>query len=75
MPENKTPTFLTLGEAAAILRIEQRPLLLALKRGRIPGGIKLPGQRYRIERDVFFAWIRETMTVLETANDAGEVIR
>ena len=59
MPDTTPPTFLTVPEAAAVLRMDQRALIRAGRRGTIPGALRLPGGGMRFERETLFAWVRE----------------
>jgi len=58
MTDTPSPSLLNIPEAAAVLRMEQRDLIRAARRGTIPGALELPGGDWRFERETLFAWIR-----------------
>jgi len=53
-PED-TPTFLTVDEAAALLRVNRKTLYEAIRLGQVPGVARI-GKALRIRRDALVTW-------------------
>ncbi|NTX15502.1 helix-turn-helix domain-containing protein [Myxococcus sp. CA056] len=50
-----TPTFLTVDEAAALLRVNRKTLYEAIRLGQVPGVVRI-GKALRIRRDALVTW-------------------
>ena len=50
--------LMTLAEAAALLRLEQRKVQRLARRGQLPGAILLPRGEVRFERARLLSWLR-----------------
>ncbi len=53
MPE----TFLTIPEAARLLRVAERTVYTLARRGDLPGAVKV-GNQWRIDRETLMDWVR-----------------
>jgi len=53
MPE----TFLTIPEAARLLRVAERTVYTLARRGDLPGAVKV-GNQWRIDRETLMDWAR-----------------
>ncbi len=53
MPE----TFLTIPEAARLLRVAERTVYTLARRGDLPGAVKV-GNQWRIDRTTLMEWVR-----------------
>ena len=53
MPE----TFLTIPEAARLLRVAERTVYTLARRGELPGAVKV-GNQWRIDRQTLMDWVR-----------------
>jgi len=53
MPE----TFLTIPEAAQLLRVAERTVYTLARRGELPGTAKI-GNQWRIDRETLVEWVR-----------------
>lgn len=53
MPE----TFLTIPEAARLLRVAERTVYTLARRGDLPGAVKV-GNQWRIDRETLMEWVR-----------------
>lgn len=51
---SSTPEFLTVTEAAALLRVDRKTLYEAIERGKLPGVFRV-GRCIRIRRDLLLA--------------------
>ena len=55
---NTPPCLLTVPEAAAVLRMDQRALIRSAKHGAIPGAVSLPTGDLRFDAERLYAWAR-----------------
>ncbi|RYZ37865.1 MAG: DNA-binding protein [Myxococcaceae bacterium] len=55
--QNAAPDFLTVDEAAALLRVNRKTLYEAIRLGQVPGVVRL-GRVLRIQRIVMVDWSR-----------------
>ena len=51
-------TFLTIEEAADLLRISPRSAYTLAREGRLAGAVKV-GNQWRVDRDALMAWVKE----------------
>jgi len=51
-------TFLTIKEAAELLRISPRSAYTLAQEGRMEGAVKI-GNQWRVDRDALMAWVKE----------------
>ncbi|PTL79769.1 helix-turn-helix domain-containing protein [Vitiosangium sp. GDMCC 1.1324] len=49
------PEFLTVDEAAALLRVNRKTLYESIRRGEVPGAVHL-GRSVRLRRSVLLSW-------------------
>lgn len=52
-----TETFLTIPEAARLLRVAERTVYTLARRGDLPGAVKV-GNQWRIDRESLMEWVR-----------------
>ena len=50
-------TFLTIPEAARLLRVAERTVYTLARRGDLPGAVKV-GNQWRIDRETLMNWVR-----------------
>lgn len=53
-----TETFLTIPEAARLLRVAERTVYTLARRGDLPGAVKV-GNQWRIDRETLMDWARQ----------------
>lgn len=68
-----TDTFLTIEEAAQVLRISPRSAYTLAREGRLEGAVKV-GNQWRVNRDVLMAWSNQKgQTAKASLSPEGEV--
>jgi excisionase family DNA binding protein len=51
-------TFLTIEEAAELLRVSPRSAYTLAREGRLAGAVKV-GNQWRVDKDALMAWVKE----------------
>jgi len=62
-----TETFLTIPEAARLLRVAERTVYTLARRGDLPGAVKV-GNQWRIDRESLMEWVRGQGRGVETVS-------
>ncbi len=62
---SRLPTFMTVDELAALLRMNRKSVYEAINAGQIPGAHRL-GRTIRITRDTVVSWLRSEARVLRS---------
>ena len=70
MADSNTPIFLTIEEAADLLRISPRSAYTLAREGRLAGAVKV-GNQWRVDRGALMAWVKEEGQPAKAAGTSG----